>query len=670
VSKPSSAANIKTGYTYKIASIADSPVYTGTLKVGDTMIAAKNAPAVTSTWVADTDWNIIPSGDEPSGTVMSITASNGLKTASGSAITDTGDVQANLASTTALSGNTIYNVGLNNSGNLAVKVPTVSKTAVGLTPQLPNESSTTKFLRQDGSWEVPAYTTVAEGSANGTVKVNGADVSVHGLGTAAYTASTAYATSSQGGKADTAIQSAGTGLSASGTTLNHSNSVTAKTTQGFAQIAYDAQGHITGSTAATTAQADAINSGITSTDVAQITMNKTNILLIEEANGAKNFINPTIAQTVTRTDGGANITITRNADNSLTINGTMGSSNIAVGIESSKKFPAGQYVFSGVPSASVDGLNMYISYSGGYYATIGAGQKTATVTFNSGSTYGTAILFHKNLTGTTYTFNNLTLYPMIQTKASYDAGFTDYQPYALPNTELTSGVLSIQSIVTEKALAYTPDSYIATGDVGTTISLTPTANASWCHILITDPPAGMAYKITGTGGQNPRVWSFVGEDLKVIGSASENETVTDYVLEVPFGTKYVIINSRYANPYSAKTADISERVSAVTADIQSEFGAVCVLRKVKNATETYTYTMATSDFAVTPSQGSCGTYLISIVPWSTSPTYSMYTASYTGGNTTTYNVVQKIAGADANVTCTNGVITVTSSGKVQIYALR
>ena len=279
VSKPASAANIKNGFTYKIASIASSPVYTGTLKVGDTLIAAKDAPTVTSTWVDGTDWNIVPSGDEPSGTVMSVTASNGLKTASGSAITDTGDIQANLASTTALSGNTIYNVGLNNSGHLAVKVPTVSKTAVGLTPQLPNESSTTKFLRQDGSWEVPAYTTVAEGSSNGTVKVNGADVSVHGLGTAAYTASSAYATSTQGGKADTAIQSAGTGLSKSGTTLNHSNSVTAKTTQGFAQIAYDAQGHITGSTAATTAQADAINSGITSTDVAQIGLNKNNILL-------------------------------------------------------------------------------------------------------------------------------------------------------------------------------------------------------------------------------------------------------------------------------------------------------------------------------------------------------------------------------------------------------
>ena len=49
--------------------------------------------------------------------------------------------------------------------------------------------------------------TVTEGTANGSIKVNGTDVSVHGLGSAAYTDSTAYATSAQGTKADSAIQS-------------------------------------------------------------------------------------------------------------------------------------------------------------------------------------------------------------------------------------------------------------------------------------------------------------------------------------------------------------------------------------------------------------------------------------------------------------------------------
>lgn len=48
------------------------------------------------------------------------------------------------------------------------------------------------------------------------------------------------------------IDTAGTGLSKSGTTLNHSNSVTAKSTQAVYPITFDAQGHITGSGTAVT----------------------------------------------------------------------------------------------------------------------------------------------------------------------------------------------------------------------------------------------------------------------------------------------------------------------------------------------------------------------------------------------------------------------------------
>lgn len=45
----------------------------------------------------------------------------------------------------------------------------VSKTAAGLAPQLPNETATTKYLRQDGSWQVPPNTTysLSSTSANG-----------------------------------------------------------------------------------------------------------------------------------------------------------------------------------------------------------------------------------------------------------------------------------------------------------------------------------------------------------------------------------------------------------------------------------------------------------------------------------------------------------------------
>lgn len=55
-----------------------------------------------------------------------------------------------------------------------------------------------------------------------------------------------------------ATYSAGTGLSLSGTTFNHSNSVRAVTTAGLYKVKYDAQGHITGTTAVAKADITAL----------------------------------------------------------------------------------------------------------------------------------------------------------------------------------------------------------------------------------------------------------------------------------------------------------------------------------------------------------------------------------------------------------------------------
>lgn len=51
---------------------------------------------------------------------------------------------------------------------------------------------------------------IVEGSANGTISVQGNDVAVHGLGSAAYTEASAYATAAQGAKADAAAPQATT----------------------------------------------------------------------------------------------------------------------------------------------------------------------------------------------------------------------------------------------------------------------------------------------------------------------------------------------------------------------------------------------------------------------------------------------------------------------------
>lgn len=80
-----SASN--TGYTYKV--ITAGTYASQAAKVGDTFISD------------GTNWILIPSGDEPSGTVISITAGTGL---SGGTITTSGTIDLNAATSSTLGG--------------------------------------------------------------------------------------------------------------------------------------------------------------------------------------------------------------------------------------------------------------------------------------------------------------------------------------------------------------------------------------------------------------------------------------------------------------------------------------------------------------------------------------------------------------------------------------
>lgn len=129
VSKPASAADIKNGYTYRIGSIAASPVYTGPYKVGDTFIASKDEPTVTASWIVGTDWDYTPSGDEPSGTVTGV-----KMTSAGTTIDPDGNGVVTL--TEFVGSGTGHKAGL---------VPDTGSSTAG----------TTKYLREDGTWVVP-----------------------------------------------------------------------------------------------------------------------------------------------------------------------------------------------------------------------------------------------------------------------------------------------------------------------------------------------------------------------------------------------------------------------------------------------------------------------------------------------------------------------------------
>lgn len=247
------------------------------------------------------------------------------------------------------------------------------------------------------------------------------------------------------------VDTAGTGLSKSGTTLNHSNSTTAKTTQGFAQIAYDAQGHITGSTAATTAQANAINSGIDSTKVGQIETNKTNISLVADQSTKYNYINTTDVATLQSLNTGGTwndnvysidtVTMTINSDGTITITASDETTvGVSLSFPTSVQLTNNNYYLFGCPAGgsagATNGYFLLYEYKRGettYYKTdTGNG-----VSFD----YATGDIIHTiriTLRPRTSIATPIIFKPQLLLKTLYDAGFTDYQPYAMSNAELTA----------------------------------------------------------------------------------------------------------------------------------------------------------------------------------------------------------------------------------------
>lgn len=195
----------KVGDTYKV--ITDGTYGGKTAKLGDTLIC------LTKTSSANT-WELIPSGDEPSGTVTSVGVSNGGGlSVSGSPITSSGTITISHSDTSSQasvsnSGRTyIQSITLDTYGHVTkltsatetvtntdryvnsaafahdstndnvkmtltragsdtatvtANIPKVSSSSAGVVPKgatVSSQSQTTKFLREDGTWAAPSYTT-------------------------------------------------------------------------------------------------------------------------------------------------------------------------------------------------------------------------------------------------------------------------------------------------------------------------------------------------------------------------------------------------------------------------------------------------------------------------------------------------------------------------------
>lgn len=202
--------------------------------------------------------------------------------------------------------------------------------------------------------------------------------------------------------------------------------------------------------ALTTAQLAAVNSGIDSTKVAQIETNKNNILSLEQMNGAKNKFNYDAWKNCgvfqgTKTVNGNSFTLVASGEDCFTYY----ENNEPRQYPINARIPcnAGDKVvltweYTPLSSQSDDRVGIFTngSASTGFFALVSASNKKLEFTAPTGTTY-LSIRFGVRTSGNSATYGNI----QIQSKASYDAGFTDYQPYAMSNAELTAAIQAIQA---------------------------------------------------------------------------------------------------------------------------------------------------------------------------------------------------------------------------------
>ena len=230
------------GFTYKATSArttSQTSTLTDNVKAGDTIISNT------------TNWVVIPSGDEPSGTVTSVAVANGGGlSVSGSPITSSGTITISHADTSSQasvdnSGRTyIQDISLDTYGHVTkitsatetvvntdryvnsaafadatsadannpVKmtltragsdtasvtayIPKVSSSSAGVAPKgaaVSSQSQSTKFLREDGTWAAPSYTTNT--NTTYTIGTSGNNVTLTPSSGSAQSITVPYATS-------------------------------------------------------------------------------------------------------------------------------------------------------------------------------------------------------------------------------------------------------------------------------------------------------------------------------------------------------------------------------------------------------------------------------------------------------------------------------------------
>ena len=162
------------------------------------------------------------------------------------------------------------------------------------------------------------------------------------------------------------------------------------------------------------------------------------------------------------------------------------------------------------------------------------------------------------------------------------------------NGELCRGVSDSQLAAASMADVDVSDGFVVgtysgVGTVGEVISLTKTSNSAW-RCAMFNVVAGDVFTITGTGGENGRLFVVTDEDDVLVSIAALGVTKTDYVLNIEkAGKLYVNFNNVYTwaitkrlNAYETLNAKIdTETERATTAEAALQAGLDGVFNNVR-----------------------------------------------------------------------------------------
>lgn len=225
-----------------------------------------------------------------------------------------------------------------------------------------------------------------------------------------------------------------------------------------------------------------------------------------------------------------------------------------------------------------------------------------------------------------------------------------------------NNILSISNKTKRQSQTFITGYYIKTNlNVGDVVDLTPISDSDWEYCIV-DCVAGQQITITANGGNIPRTYAFIDDDNKLLLTAGVGTNIQNQVITTPIHAVKCIINNNAINQPAGecKIEGYDDLYFAASKIQETYMGGMYGGNQIM----TYSFTLSKDDF----NNRSIGMYMIYICNWNYAPSISIYMVAYSGG-LTTQSTLTKIAGADANISLSDGVVSYSGQGYISISAI-